>query len=216
MVVGRRGIYRVGRNNQLLQEIKVKVGIINQVLTELKLYQMKVRLSNLSIGVLYMSITKRKIKGQSVNQNTGEVHEVLQTQTTYYYQRAVNGYSGAYMKKMSDIVELGKPAQRLFFAVVHNVNDYNRVEVMWNTLSNENASNISKAKKELVEHEFIAKIGKAWVLNPFVVLARYQTQAPQVQGEVQQIWRRYVEDMNDWYDGIDEDAHELYGVKKKR
>jgi hypothetical protein len=158
-----------------------------------------------------MSITKRKIKSTSVNQQTGEVHETLTTQTDHIYRRPTNGYKGVYMKKMSDIVELTKPAQKLFFAIVHNVDDYNKVTAKWNTLSEAESSNLSRYKKELVTHGFLAKIGKSWVLNPFVVLPRYQTQAPELQSAVQMMYRRYVEDMNDWYEGIDEDKEELYG-----
>ena len=160
-----------------------------------------------------MGIAKRKIKSTSVNQTTGEVHETLTIHTEHLYQRPVNGYKGAYMKKMSDIVELSKSAQRLFFAIVHNVNDYNKVISKWNQISDEPTANISKAKKELEKHEFLAKIGTSWVLNPFVVLPKYQTQAPELQNAVQMIYRRYVENMNTWYEGIDEDAKELYGVK---
>lgn len=159
-----------------------------------------------------MSITKSKIKSTSVNSVTGEVHETMTTQTYHNYRRPVNGYNGVYMKKLSDIINISKPAQRLFFEVSRNVNDYNKLVAKWNTLSSENAANISKAKKELVDQGFIAKIGKSWVLNPFVVLPKYQTQSPEVQSEVQSIYRRYVENMNDWYEGIDEDAQELYGV----
>ena len=46
-----------------------------------------------------MSITKRKIKSTSVNQQTGEVHETLTTHTEHMYRRPVNGYKGVYMKK---------------------------------------------------------------------------------------------------------------------
>lgn len=158
-----------------------------------------------------MSITKRKIKSTSVNVQTGEIHETLTTQTEHMYRRPVNGYKGTYMKKMSDIVELSKPAQRLFFAVVQNVDDYNKIVAKWNKMSNEESSNLSRYKKELVTHEFIAKLGKSWVLNPFVVLPRYQTQAPELQNAIQMIYRRYVENMNDFYEGIDEDKEELYG-----
>lgn len=159
-----------------------------------------------------MRLAKRKVKSTSVNGITGEVHETLTTQNDHIYRRPVNGYKGAYMKKMSDIVDISKSAQRLFFAIVHDVDDYNKVMSKWNKISTESTVNISKAKKELEENEFIAKIGKSWVLNPFVVLPRYQTQAPELQNAVQQIYRRYVEDMNDWYEGIDVDAQELYGV----
>jgi len=160
-----------------------------------------------------MSIAKRKVKVTSHNEYTGEVHTIMADQTTYNYKRPDNGYTGAYMKRMSEIVELSKPAQRLFFQTVQNVNEYNRVANKWNKISPEATATISRAKKELEEHQFLAKIGKAWVLNPYVLLPKYQTQAPQVQNEVQQIWRRYVEDMNDWYEGIDDDAAELYGVE---
>lgn len=163
-----------------------------------------------------MSITKRKIKSQSTNKDTGEVHETITTQTEYIYRRPVNGYKGTYMNTLLSIVERSKMAGRLFRVLVHNVNDYNRVEVKWSSLTDDDASNISKAKKELADHDFIAKIGKAWVLNPFMVLPRYQRDCPQAQAEVQQIWRRYVESMNDWYDGIDEDAKELYGAEPKK
>ncbi len=158
-----------------------------------------------------MSVTKSKIKSTSINEQTGEVHETLTTQTQYNYRRPINGYKGVYMKKMSDIVELSKSAQKLFFTVVHNVDDYNKIVCKWNQMSSEESSNLSRYKKELEKHDFIAKIGKSWVLNPFVVLPRYQTQSPEIQNEVQQMWRRYVEDMNDWYEGIDEDKLEIYG-----
>lgn len=159
-----------------------------------------------------MSITKRKIKSVSVNSQTGEMHETLTTQTQYNYRRPVNGYKGAYMESVLSIIERSKTAGRLFRAIVKNVDEYNIIVCKWNSLIPEDATNISKAKKELVEHGFIAKIGKSWVLNPFMVLPKYQTQAPENQSAVQQIWKRYVENMNDWYDGIDEDAKEIYGV----
>ena len=162
-----------------------------------------------------MGITKRKIKAQSINSATGEIHEAVFTQTEHIYKRPVNGYIGAYMKRLADIVELSKSAQRLFFALVHNVDDYNKIVVKWKDLLEESNVNISKAKKELEEHKFIARIGKAYVLNPFVVLSKYQTQAPENQSAVQMIWRRYVEDMNDWYEEIDTDAKELYGITVK-
>jgi hypothetical protein len=162
-----------------------------------------------------MSITKRKIKAQSINNVTGEIHEAVYTQTEHIYKRPVNGYIGAYMKRLADIVDVSKSAQRLFFALVHKVDDYNKVIAKWKDLLDESDANISKAKKELEEHKFIARIGKSYVLNPFVVLSKYQTQAPENQGAVQMIWRRYVEDMNDWYEDIDDDAKELYGVAIK-
>lgn len=157
-----------------------------------------------------MSINKRKIKSTSINNQTGEIHETVTVQTEHVYRRPVNGYKGVYMKKLSDIVELSKSAQRLFFALVHNVDDYNKIMVKWKETLNESDATISRAKKELVTQGFIAKIGKSWVLNPFVVLPRYQTQAPELQNAVQMIYRRYVENMNDWYEGIDEDMEELY------
>lgn len=160
-----------------------------------------------------MSITKKKIKSTSVNEQTGEIHQTITTQTDFVYRRPIHGYKGTYMKRLSEIVHLSKTAQRLFFALTENVNEYNRVVAKWNGLIPDNASNISKAKKELLEQDFIAKIGKAYVLNPFVVLPRYQTQSPQTQTEVQLIYNRYVHDLNDWYEGIDEDASELYDVK---
>jgi len=160
-----------------------------------------------------MSITKRNIKSTSINTTTGEIHETITTHTDYNYRRAINGYKGTYMVKLAEIIEVSKSSQRLFFAIVQDVNDFNRVQAKWSALIAEPATTISKAKKELEEAGFIAKIGKAWVLNPFVVLPRYQAKAPENQSAVQQIYRRYVEDMNDWYDGIDEDAKELYGVK---
>ena len=158
-----------------------------------------------------MNVAKKKIKVQSHNTETGEMHETLVTQIEHVYRRPLNGYKGAYMKKLSEIVEVSKSAQRLFFAIVQNVNDYNKLITKWNTLSEEDAGNISKAKKELVENGFIAKIGKSWVLNPYVVLPRYQTKAPEYQGEIQQIWTRYNENLSEWYEGIDVDAQELYG-----
>ena len=162
-----------------------------------------------------MGIAKRKIKAHSFNSITGEIHDAVYTQTELIYKRPINGYIGAYMKRLADIVDLSKSAQRLFFALVRNVDDYNKVIAKWKDLLAESEVNISKAKKELEEHQFIAKIGKSYVLNPFVVLSKYQTQAPENQGAVQAIWRRYVEDMNDWYDEIDDDAKELYGVAVK-
>lgn len=161
-----------------------------------------------------MSIVKRKIKSTSVNEQTGEVHETMPTQTEHVYRRPTNGYKGAYMKRVRDIIDRSKAAQRLFFALLDNVNDYNRVNIQWNKITDDTESVISKAKKELQEHNFIAKIGKAWVLNPFIVLPRYQTKSPEIQTEVQQIYRRYVENMNDYYEGIDNDAHELYDIPK--
>ena len=158
-----------------------------------------------------MKVTKRKIKAQSTNGTTGEIHEAVYTQTDHVYRRPVNGYKGAYMKRLVDIVELSKPAQRLFFALVHNVDDYNKVIAKWNKMSSEESSNLSRYKKELETGGFIAKIGKSYVLNPFVVLPKYQTQSPEIQNEVQMIYRRYVENMNDWYEGIDEDVEEIYG-----
>ena len=89
------------------------------------------------------------------------------------------------MKRLADIVDLSKSAQRLFFALVRNVDDYNKVIAKWKDLLAESEVNISKAKKELEDHQFIAKIGKSYVLNPFVVLSKYQTQAPENQGAVQ-------------------------------
>lgn len=158
-----------------------------------------------------MSITKRKIKSTSVNQKTGEVHETVTVQTEHLYRRPVNGYKGAYMKKLSDIVDLSKSSQRLFFSLVHNVDDYNKIIIKWKETLSESDAVISRAKKELVEQGFIAKIGKSWVLNPFVVLPRYQTQAPELQNAVQLMYNRYVYNMNDFYEGIDEDVKEIYG-----
>lgn len=160
---------------------------------------------------LYGNIAKKKIKSESVNQITGEMHETLTTHTEYRYKRPNSGYKGVYMKRLADIVEVSKPAQRLFFAIVHNVDDYNKVITKWNKISDDNASNISKCKKELIDNNFLAKIHKSYVLNPFVALPRYQTNAPENQSAVQQIYNRYVENMNDWYEDIDRDAMDLYG-----
>lgn len=157
-----------------------------------------------------MKVVKKKIKVESVNKFTGEVHKTIATQVEHVYRRPLSGYKGVYMKRLADIVDLTKPAQRLLFSLIDNVDDYNRLKVKWNCLVEDDAGNISRAKKELMEKDFVAKIYSCYVLNPFVVLPRYQTQAPEYQGEIQQIYERYIHDIDTWYDGIDEDAEKLY------
>lgn len=121
------------------------------------------------------------------------------------------------MKRLSEIVELSKNSQRLFFAVVSNVDDYNRLKTKWNTLLPDcDSSNLSKSKKELVEKDYIAKIGKSYVLNPFVMLPRYQASAPEMQNAIQMIYNRYVHNMNDWYEDIDNDMNILFVQQKNR
>lgn len=158
-----------------------------------------------------MSIVKKKIKHMSKNEDTGEVHEILTTQTEYVYRRPTSGYKGVYMKRLSEIVELSKNSQRLFFAIVNNVDDYNRLKTKWNTLLPDcDSSAISKSKKELIEKDYVAKIGKYYVLNPFVTLPRYQTNAPEMQNAIQMIYNRYVHNMNDWYEDIDYDMERIF------
>lgn len=158
-----------------------------------------------------MSIVKKKIKHMSKNENTGEVHEILTTQTEYVYRRPISGYKGIYMKRLSEIVELSKNSQRLFFAIVSNVDDYNRLKTKWNTLLSDcDSSAISKSKKELIEKDYVSKIGKYYVLNPFVTLPRYQTNAPEMQNAIQMIYNRYVHNMNDWYEDIDYDMERIF------
>ena len=164
-----------------------------------------------------MSIVKKKIKHTSKNENTGEVHEILTTQIEYVYRKPISGYKGVYMKRLSEIVELSKNSQRLFFAVVSNVDDYNRLKTKWNTLLPDcDSSNLSKSKKELIEKDYIAKIGKCYVLNPFVMLPRYQASAPEMQNAIQMIYNRYVHNMNDWYEDIDNDMNILFVQQKNR
>lgn len=158
-----------------------------------------------------MSIVKKKIKHMSKNEDTGEVHEILTTQTEYVYRRPISGYKGVYMKRLSEIVELSKNSQRLFFAIVSNVDDYNRLKTKWNTLLPDiDSSAISKSKKELIEKDYVAKIGKCYVLNPFVTLPRYQTNAPEMQNAIQMIYNRYVHNMNDLYEDIDYDMERIF------
>jgi hypothetical protein len=120
-----------------------------------------------------------------------------------------------YMAKIEDLIELSKSAQRLFFALTRNVDEHNRILGKWNTFTEDPADNISKAKKELQQAEFIGKIGKYWVLNPYVVLPKYQRPPDQdSQYEVQKIWTRELEDANAYYDGIEQDKINLFGPTK--
>jgi hypothetical protein len=162
-----------------------------------KLYQEKLR--------------SRCIVIETTNPITGEVgrHEQRQTELNLKYPK--NGYKGTYMQDLSKIIDLTKGAQRLFFALIDNVDDHNIIIGKWSTFVEERPDNISKAKKELDEAGFIAKIGKVWVLNPFIVLPK-RAKNTENQYQTQQIWTRYIEDTDAYYDGIDQDANQLFGV----
>lgn len=202
---GDLGVYTLYK---VLGDFKKEIDIIYKVLTNYKLYQR----SNMS--TVYNNKLKNGLKRMdSVNQNTGEVTSQVISVTDYYPNRPNNGYQGIYMKQLKDIVLLNKVAQRLFFAIIEHVDQYNRIIGKWSTFTDDAPNYISIAKKELTEAGFIDKIGTVWVLNPYVVLPKYMNNMAENQYQTQQIWSRYIENMNVWYEHIDKDAQELFGVK---
>lgn len=166
------------------------------------------------MGQLYNNKLKTGLKRMDItNPNTGEVSSQVINTTEFYTNKPNKGYQGIYMRELKQIVELGKSSQRLFFALVENVDQYNRIIGKWSTFTEDPPNYISKAKKELEEAGFIAKIGKAWVLNPYIVLPKYMNNLAENQYQTQKIWSLYVEDMNVHYEGIAQDAKELFEVK---
>lgn len=164
---------------------------------------------------VYQPAPKSRLNNMTTySEITGEVGNTIIALSDYTDRKYPNkGYNSMYVNKLEGLMDLSKTAQRLFFAIIKNVDEWNRIIGRWKDFTDDPVPNISKAKKELMEAGFIAKLGKAWVLNPYIVLPRYQKNYMNSQYEVQQIWTRYVEDMNAYYDGIDDDAEELYNVK---
>lgn len=163
---------------------------------------------------VYRHQPKNRLKNVNmVNHNTGEVGSLgicITDNTDRRYP--MQGHSQVYCTKLENIIELSKNAQKLFFALTHKVDESNIIIGKWKDFIDAPANRISTAKKELIEQGFVAKLGKVMVLNPYVVLPKYQKQNPNSQYEIQRIWTRYLEDANAYYDGIDNDAHILYGV----
>lgn len=156
-----------------------------------------------------------KIKAKAVittNMNTGEVTE--QYQETYDIQKRhpQKGYKGIYMKELAQIIEVSKSAQKLFFALINYVDENNTIVGKWSSFTDMRPDTVSKAKKELDNAGFIGKIGKVWVLNPYVVLPKHDKYTSS-QYNIQRIWTRYMEDANAYYPEIDQDAHDIYGVE---
>jgi hypothetical protein len=163
---------------------------------------------------LYNSKPKKRLKKvETINESTGEVGSYVMNTIDYQPKYPQTGYQGAYMKSLRDIVDFSKSAQRLFFAIADNTDCHNIIIGKWSTFTEDPPANISKAKRELEEHGFIGKIGKVWVLNPYIVLPKRSNAFNENQYASQRIWTRYMEDANAWYDGIDEDAKDLYGVE---
>ncbi len=165
---------------------------------------------------VYQQDSKKKLKRfDMINQNTGEVGSMAVTIAEDINRRyPMNGHKQVYVTQLENLTEVSKTAQRLFFALIKNVDEWNRIVGKWKDFIDAPANHISTAKKELDEAGFISKLGKCWVLNPYVALPKYQKNYPNSQYEAQRIWTRYLEDANAYYDGIDADAIELYGVSK--
>lgn len=183
-----------------------------QVLSDLNYINLDIE--RLNMAKLYRETTNKRLKRLDLyNENTGEVGSMtIATYEDINRRYPMNGHKQAYFGTLEQIVDLSKTAQKLFFALVRNVDEWNRVIGKWKDLTSEPANYVSKAKKELEEAEFIAKIGKVWVLNPYIALPKYQKNYPNSQYEVQRIWTLYIEDADAYYEGIHEDAKELYQV----
>ncbi len=119
------------------------------------------------------------------------------------------------MPAIEDIVDLSKPAQKLFFGLVKGADRYGRLDFTLKSagkaiLDTDSSPYLSKIRRELKDAGFIGKLGDYWVINPLLVAPRYDRDDPNLQWRIQQIWKRENIDRDVWYDGIDEDFNELF------
>ena len=133
-----------------------------------------------------------------------------------------------YMNDFTRIIELNKTEQLMFFAILQNCDGYNIVKSSWKDIAKDitsDQSRISKTIKQLKDLNFIAKIEGKYMVNPFIVLPRYDRNERESQWLCQQVWKLYTEDMNTYIPddyistvkymlGLKESTHIKVGNKK--
>lgn len=156
-----------------------------------------------------------KTKGEFTNKDTGEVFGIEMTNVAKAFVRhPINSKSKrtVYMDQFERILELTKTQQILLFELLKNVDDYNILTKSFKEVGakiTSDDSRLSKEVKALKDTEFISKIEKVWMINPFYVLPSYSNSEPEKYWKLQQIWKLYNEDCNITWENMDYDIEEI-------
>lgn len=175
---------------------------------------------------LYRIEPERRFTVEVTNNDTGEVSKLSGREVNplrRYISRSmrmmeVEGKNG--VPGLEDIVDLSKPAQKLFFGLAKGADKYGRLDFTLGSAGKEilgtsSAPYVSRLWKELEEAGFVGKLGDYRVINPLVIAPMYSADDPNIQWRIQEIWKRYMMDKDRGYDGIDDDFR-YYFTKGKR
>ena len=156
-----------------------------------------------------------KTKGEVTSAITGEVLSIEMTNIAKAFVRhPINSKSKrtVYMDQFERILELTKTQQILLFELLKNVNEYNILTKSFKEVGSKitsDDSRLSKEVKALKDTNFIAKIEKVWMINPYYVLPSYNSSEPEKYWKLQQIWNLYNEDCNVTWETMNSDIEEI-------
>lgn len=141
-------------------------------------------------------------KANIIQSETGEIQSIqVENNISQVSMFPVNSKDRTmiYMNDFTRITELNKTEQLMFFAILQNCDGYNIVKASWKDIAKDitsDQSRISKTIKQLKDLNFIAKVESKHMVNPFIVLPKYDKNERESQWLCQQVWKLYTEDMN--------------------
>ena len=123
------------------------------------------------------------------------------------------------MDKFEKILELTKTQQTLLFEILKNVDRYNIITKTFKDIAvniTNDDSRLSKEVKALKDHDFISKIEKVYMLNPFYVLPCYEKEVPEKYWKLQQIWNLYNVNKDTYWETMDSDIEEIINYSRPK